>query len=233
MIVLLTTVLAMAQVEPWQPRRVELAPHAGVWANGALSKQVDLGLRTAYYPKASLGAELSIDHMLDLGESDLGDIVAPVLDRVYSGGSDAIFQMPVEYARLQVAAGATWSPLRLRVAVASSVAFHANARLFFGVGATQWAESVATYDTEPDPTSTDNVNLTYTGIRGWRLGPILGAGVDAFMSRRVALAFDLRLSHWLAPATQFDAGVPVTEKKIYVRAQRTVALKFALGGREE
>src|SRR5690606_22846668 len=73
----------------------------------------------------------------------------------------------------------------------------------------------AVYDSEKAAAGNPRPINLISGGNEVKVGPMLGAGLDFFLSQMVAFKIDARFSMFVDQQPQYDQAVPVTEKRLY------------------
>ncbi|MCO4746543.1 MAG: outer membrane beta-barrel domain-containing protein [Proteobacteria bacterium] len=188
--------------------RFELAVLGGLVPNNPFSKRYVGGIDLAYHLSEEFGFEGLISYSPDLGTSDLKGLTSALV--IIAQGNSGDFQQPLDKVTLSAAFAARWSPLYGKINLVGETVLNFDLYFVGGIGMLAKQNYFAVYDPNSIVTLEDGAPPNEVEI-----APVLGTGMNFFLTQGMALKLDARMSLYIDNKPQYDPTEVITEQRLY------------------
>lgn len=190
--------------------RFELAVVGGLVPNNPFAKRYVGGVDLAYHLSEEFAFEGMFSYSPDLGINDLKGLTSALV--IIAQGNSGDFQQPLDKVTLSAAFGAKWSPLYGKINLVGETVLNFDLYFTGGIGMLAKQNYFAVYDAG-SPVYVALVDQTPPNEV--EIAPVLGTGMNFFLTQGMALKLDARMSLYIDNKPQYDPNEIVSEQRLY------------------
>ncbi|MBT3220102.1 MAG: outer membrane beta-barrel domain-containing protein [Proteobacteria bacterium] len=209
-------------------RRWEVAPIFGYVPNNPFARRYVGGLIFGHHFNEVIAAEAQITFSPDLGETDLKGLTTVLIDRAENASAvaDADFQQPLDKITLSAAFGIAWAPIYGKINLVGETVLNFDFYGFLGVAMLSKTNYNAVYDTDGANPEANDIVLLQLVNNEFKVSPVLGVGLNIFVTQSIAIKLDARFSLYVDNKPQYDPDVPVPEQQLYSNFITSAGVSF-------
>lgn len=191
--------------------RFEVAVIGGLVPNNPFAKRYVGGLDLAYHLSEEFAFEGMLAYSPDLGIDDLKGLTSALVI-IAQGNSSGTFQQPLDKVTLSAAFSARWSPLYGKINLVGETVLNFDLYVTGGIGMLAKQNYFAVYD---------SASPVYVALvqqnppNEVEIAPVLGTGMNFFLTPGMALKLDARMSLFIDNKPQYDPNEVVVEQRLY------------------
>lgn len=189
--------------------RFELGVIGGIVPNNPFSKRYVGSLDLAYHLSEEFAFEALISYSPDLAESDLKGLTSALV--LIAQGDSGDFQQPLDKVTLAANFGARWSPLYGKINLVGETVLNFDLYFVGGIGMLAKTNYFAVYADSPCFCEL----IPGAPANEVEIAPMVGTGMDFFLTQGMALKLDARMSLYIDNKPQYDPNEVVTEQRLY------------------
>ena len=191
--------------------RFEISPIIGYVPNNPFAVRYVGGAILGFHFSETIAAQAQISYSPDLGENDLKGLVGVLLDRAFNAGADVGFQQPLDKVTLSAAFGVAWAPVYGKINLVGETVLNFDLYFVGGIGMLAKTNYFAVYADSPCFCEL----IPGAPANEVEIAPMVGTGMDFFLTQGMALKLDARMSLYIDNKPQYDPNEVVTEQRLY------------------
>lgn len=190
--------------------RFELAVIGGLVPNNPFSKRYVGGVDLAYHLSEEFAFEGMVTYSPDFDTSDLKGLTSALV--IIAQGNSGEFQQPLDKVTLSANFAARWSPLYGKINLVGETVLNFDLYFVGGLGMLAKQNYFAVYDAGSPTFVALNDGAPPNEVE---IAPVLGTGMNFFLTQGMALKLDARMSLYVDNQPQYDPTEVVTEQRLY------------------